>query len=355
MGNAPELPDDTTDDIANMSIRSLVEQTPQATILGGRNNARDPLDKYTKADMPLVHDAHPTSPFLYINLDLITEWEKLLGEKLLAIPFGDDARNADLHDPIKNRILYAIAEITQSKGVGVSAPSPSAEANEAKRVPTTFLIYNLTFSQKYKLLDRGVWSSPAITFRVTPFFPTNPDYLFTIRGFSMNIEDHVETLVYNIWHDADSLAFAQNLINAAPEKNRIELSLAISAFLESISVTCLNIKERGGALTPRFNIYAKGRAIPLHTTWLELRKYLSKRIYFTPLIGRGEVKTNPFNCGICHGVEHPRGLCPFPDIPGWNGPRRDQNVDNRRGRNGGQYGQLRYGTNANSNKSNYHV
>ena len=156
----------------------------------------------------------------------------------------------------------------------------------------------------------------------------------------MNIEEHVETLVYNIWHDADTLAFTQNLVNAAPEKDRATLFFDINTFLTSISVTCLNIKERGGALTPRFNIYAKGHVIPLHTTWLELRKYLSERIYFTPLIGRGEVKTNPYNCGICHGVEHPRGLCPFPEIPGWNGPKKDQNADNRRGRNGGQYGQI---------------
>ena len=342
--------------IANaISVRSLVEGTPQDSSPNGRNKVRAPLDNYTNATMPKVHDAHPTSPFQYIDLDLISEWEHLIGGKLLIIPFGDGSRDANLHDLIKNRLLYAITEITQSKGVGVSAPSPSVEATQTKRYPSSFLVYNLTEPQQRILLDRGVWSSQAITFRAVPFFPTNPDYLFTIKGFSLNIEDHVHQLVNGIWHDIDTNTFVQNLVNAAPEQDRTTLTTAFRSFRNSLSVTCLNIKERGGALTPRFNVYAKGAAIPLHTTWLETRRFLADRIYFTPLIGRGTVTLHPYTCGICHGVEHPRGLCPFPDIAGWNGPGRDQNKENRGGRNGGQYGQTRYSAGTSSNRGTYRM
>ena len=300
--------------------------------------------------MPKVHDAHPTSSFLYIDLDLVSEWELLDGGKLLIIPFGDAARDPKLHDVIKNRILYAVAEITRSQGIGVSAPTPSVDADEEDRFPSSFLTYNLTDSQKKLLLDRGVWSSPAITFRAAPFHPSNPDYLFTIRGFSLNIEDRIQTLVHNVWHDAETANFVHDTINAAPDGDRITLNFAIVSFLDSLNVTCLNIKERGGGLTPRFNIYATGAMIPHHTTWLDIRQFLADRLYYAPLVGQGEVLMSPYNCNVCHSIDHPRGMCPFPTIKGWNGPGRNQRSEGRRGRNNGQQNNQRYGMGIDLNK-----
>ena len=112
--------------------------------------------------MPKVHDAHPTSSFLYIDLDLVSEWELLDRGKLLIIPFGDAAQDPKLHDVIKNRILYTVAEITCSQGIGVSAPTPSVDVDEEDCFPS-FLTYNLTDPQKKLLLDRGVWSSCYVT------------------------------------------------------------------------------------------------------------------------------------------------------------------------------------------------
>ncbi|KAF8258323.1 hypothetical protein EI94DRAFT_1147020 [Lactarius quietus] len=123
------LPERQLGNIAS-SVRSLAQKTSHDTSRNGRNATRNPLDNYTDAKMPKVHDAHPASPFKYIDLDLISEWELLTGGKLLIIPFGDAAHDPKLHDVIKNRILYAVAEITRSQGIGVSAPSPSDDAVE---------------------------------------------------------------------------------------------------------------------------------------------------------------------------------------------------------------------------------
>ena len=334
-------------------VRSLVETTPHDPAHSSRNIMRDPLDNYTNATMPKVHNAHPTSPFQYIDLDLISEWELLVGGKLLILPFGDAPHEPKLHETIKNRILYAIAEITDSQGIGISAPTPNAEATRTGRYPSSFLAYNLTPPQIQLLLDRGVWSSQAITFRATPFYPTNPSYLFTIRGFSLNIEGHIQSLIYSTWHDSNTTKFIRETVLSAPEEECTTLERAICTLLDSPTVTCLNIKERGGGLLPRFNIYANGSTIPHHVTWLKIRKYLADHIYFTPLIGQGEVVISPYTCNICHGVEHPRGLCPFPGIKGWNGPSKDKNSETQRGRNSSQNGLPRYGTN--SNKGNYRM
>ena len=351
MTNPPDRPLSTS----LASIRSLVERVPREPNTTGRYAARDPLDNFTNAVMPKVHDDHPTSLFQFIDLDLISEWELLEGGKLLIIPFGDAPFEPKLHDLIKNRLLFAITEITSSQGIGISAPTPSAEAIKDGKYPSSFLVYNLTFLQKQLLLERGVWSSQAITFRATPFYPTNPDYLFTIKGFSLNIEDRILALVHNVWHDGATANFARDLVHTAPERDRTTLAFAIHTFLDSVSVSCLNIKERGGGLIPSFNVYANGNAIPLNETWIQIRKHLSEKLYYTPLTGRGDVVISPYTCGICHGVEHPKGLCPFLGIVGWNGPGKDKNADNRRGRNGGRMGAASMGAASGNNKGTFRM
>jgi hypothetical protein len=299
MGNTPAPPEEPE----AISIHALVESIPHNPNPTNCNTPHDPIDKYTNTPMPKVHDTHPTSPFNYIDLDLVSIWENFAGGKVLIIPFRDTAHNADLHEPIKNRILFAMAELTQSQGVGVSAPTPSAEAIQAKHYPS-FLMYNLTKPQKDLILDRHVWSSQAITFHATPFFPTNPDFMFTIKKFSTLLEGDISQIVHGIWHDNITTIFAQSIVDAAPEGDHATLTLAIHTFLNSMMTTCLNIKEHSGALTPRFNVYTNGSAIPRHTIWLDIHKFLSDRIYYTPMHRRGDVSLTLYTCGICHGIDH---------------------------------------------------
>ena len=52
---------------------------------------RDPLDKYTKGVTIAIHDTFPESTYEFVSQATINEWEALKGEKLLAIPFENDA------------------------------------------------------------------------------------------------------------------------------------------------------------------------------------------------------------------------------------------------------------------------
>ncbi|KAH8996083.1 hypothetical protein EDB86DRAFT_3077222 [Lactarius hatsudake] len=312
-------PPDPVDGPGVISIRALLETTLHVHKPTNRNAlpSRDPLANYTRATMPKVHDALPTSPFDYINLDLISKWENFLGGKLLIVPFSDIVNEANLHGPIKNRILYAMVKVAQSQEIGVSV------AIENKCYPTSFLVYNLTNAQKNIILDRGVWSSQAITVCAIPFFPTNPDFLFAIKGFSTLIKRDVHELIKSVWYDNDTAIFAQSIIDSTPEGDHVALVFAIHSFLDSMSTSCLQIVEHGGALTPVFNIYAEGRTIPHPTMWLSIHNYLADKTYSTQMHGHGIVSLTPYDCDLCHGVNHLKGLCPFPGIPGWNGPGRD--------------------------------
>jgi hypothetical protein len=169
-----------------------------------RGVTRTPLDKFTNTTMPNIQDAYPTAIFNGIDLDCLDAWVQYKGSKLLAIPFETEAQCfPEKHDSIRSRIFAAAAEITQSREVGVAAPTPSKDTNKPKGTPTAFLIYNLTLENYDFLLACKVWSSLAITFRVTPLDLLCPNFMFTIKGFTEFANENVQEMVQSVWLDND--------------------------------------------------------------------------------------------------------------------------------------------------------
>ena len=295
---------------------------------------RDLLKKYTEATMPAIYDATPYAPLRHMDLDLVDEWEKCPEGKLFAHPFDDDACKVDLSS-VKNKIFAAAIEITNSHRIAVSPPRPSKAAIKAGCTPTCFLIYHLTEDEKQFLLERGVWSSHHITFRVTSFYPPCPDFLFSIKGYATTDTGIVHRLVHSVWHDDATESFINSIAEDVPPGKRANASQATSRFIDSMRVKLLPIKESGNILAPRFNVYANGSLILEEAVWKRLRNYLAGRVYTSLLLDTGTTEVAPYLCGICHSVDHPRGLCPFPNIEGWNGPngpRRRRTIENARGR-----------------------
>ncbi|KAH9015241.1 hypothetical protein EDB84DRAFT_1443541 [Lactarius hengduanensis] len=236
-----------------------------------KSTPRNLIDKYTKSPsegMPLVHFTSPTAALENVDLDLISLWEQAEGQKLLALPFDNEARFPKLHEDIKNRIFTAVAEITGSQS-GFS-----------------------TFT------DTGIWE-----------------------------------LVKRVWSDADTLAFVDELTSNLPDDVTQDAYMTARAFLNSLHIFRLDVRDAGDTLTPRFNIYGLGRFIQNDDIWIGLRDYLASQTYASPMHGQGFVDPKPYHCGICHGIDHPCGLCPFPAIEGWNGPkRRHEESRSNRGR-----------------------
>ena len=305
-----------------------------------RGPPREPIDKYTRATMPQIYDAHPTAPLDYISIDLIGKWENLSGGKLLAIPFDDVAQHLDQHNTVKGQIFAAVEEITQSKEVSVLAPR---QRQGTKETPTSFLIYNLTDDECTLLLERRVWSSPTITFRVTKLNPQCPDFLFQIKGFSTLVTNDILETVRSVWQSEEVEFLIEDVASAFPEHEYEIVKTSASTFLNSVRVTRLDTKSSGDSLQPRFNVYVAGSTISNDDAWLFLRDSLASFTYETPMEERGETLIIPYNCSLCHGVDHPRGLCPFPLVPGWNGPGHRLQSMNQRGRGGRARGSMTRG------------
>ena len=335
------------------SIQARLEAAAErqaATLPAHRGPPREPIDKYTNAVMPTVQDADPTATLNHIDQKFAIGWGRYPGGKLLAIPFDEGVLNMSLHNIIKGKILTAVTEITQTSEIGVSPPLQSKDAERDGQTPIAFLVYSLTEAQCELLLQRKVWSSTAITFRVTRFNAPCPDYLFTIAGISTGVPGIIFDTVKAVWQDDDTRAFANSITEAFPEELQPEIRSSIQAFLNALRVEYLNHKITGNTLNPMYNVFAGGAEIPDDDMWVNLRDYLASRAYITPVQDHGTTSIAPIDCSLCQGVNHPRGLCPFPDVPGWNGPGTNSPTSDQRDRGGRPRGFSTRGTRGSGNR-----
>lgn len=146
-----------------------------------------------------IHYAHPTAILDFLDVDLV-----LPKGKLLAQPFGPDAKNPDKHAQLKALLFATIIEITDSQDVSVCAPKAKANQNQT---PFSFFIYNLSEQQICTLLEKHVWSSTAITFSISTLNPGCPKYMFSIKGLMTMNNKEVYNTVNEVWHEPSSLVF----------------------------------------------------------------------------------------------------------------------------------------------------
>ncbi|KAH9990734.1 Endonuclease/exonuclease/phosphatase [Russula vinacea] len=254
--------------------------------------------------MPTIHDAHPTAPLDHIDIELVAQWEKYTG-KLLALPFDRETQDVTLYHSVMERIFTAVAEITKSRKI--------------------------------------VWSSTAITFWIVKLNLPCPNLLFTIYGFSTLVTEDILNMVRTVWQGNDVLSLIDTIANSFPENVCARAKSSIQAFINSVKVTRLDYKSSSDTPQPHFNIYASSSLIENDDIWAYLREFLANCSYASPMHGQGMTCLIPFHCTLCHRVDYPRGLCPFPSIPSWNGPSMHPSNATKCGRGGRMRG-LAHGT-----------
>ena len=282
--------------------------------------------KYTSSLMPKIHDEDPASLLAGLDKDQINSWLSIATGKVLVRPFDAGVKYQPNHIRIAKSILTAAKDITRATGAVVARPTPAQKSARKRqsRHPITFLIHDISKADEEMLLSREVWSSKEITFQVSPVNVRRPDFLFTLTGFVTDRPELVTSCVMETWSDEITDKLLHKLADEAlTEAEQLDRLNEMISFLESATVEYLDIKSGGGQSNPHFNIYADGEAIEDHKTWIELRKALKSHVYRSATIGDGKATKNDFICGLCHGHDHPRGLCEFPHIRGWNGGGRN--------------------------------
>ena len=202
-----------------------------------RTGPRDPLEKYMKGELPKIHSAYPAAAFLFVEPKKILEWDTFPDNKLIALPFGVQARQQFRHHNIRARLLAAVVEITNAQQVGVAAPGPDDRMIKNRReTPIAFLIHSLTKPQYLTLLNQKIWVSSNIAFQVVTMKPTSPDYLFSLLDLATVGLKAVRTMIQSKWNEEHTQAALQDISQAARNKASGPSDPDIPAFLETLHI-----------------------------------------------------------------------------------------------------------------------
>ena len=144
------------------------------------------------------------------------------------------------------------------------------------------------------------------------------NFLFTIAGLSTMSMGLVQNMVQKGWQDDKS-----HVPNDHPAEKRTRARRQpthLKRLYSHHEIERLDIRKKEDIQTPKFNVYAESARISSDTIWSEVRHLLANHSYDTSMLGRATIKLTSYDCAICHSADHPRGLCAFPKVPGWNGP-----------------------------------
>ena len=133
-----------------------------------------------------------------------------------------EVRHQPNHVDIAKTLIAVTNDITGQSNVVVAAPIQDKEILDRGKHPYTFLIHNLTPKNILTLLERKVWSSTEISFRVSPLNPAKPDFLFTLTGLLTPKIAHVHNLVATAWKDLVMEAFVKNLIRSEEHTSELQ-------------------------------------------------------------------------------------------------------------------------------------
>ncbi|KAG1883456.1 hypothetical protein F4604DRAFT_1677773 [Suillus subluteus] len=292
---------------------------------------------------PRIHLAHTVQLFDFQGAKTITAWLKVLNPKVLIRVFDHDRKNPSIKGPILvEHLQKAISNIAKAvlqddQEVKVSLPCPETIKEETDH-PLSFLAYNISEEMKNLILDQRIWSSTEITFVAHPFqINAPPLLLFCLQGFSTMDINTVRAVVHDMWVEDVTMWDITDILfeSEIPDK---QIHSTVWDFVNSLWVERLDFKVSGGILLPHYNIFAVS---PMNkpAVWTKLRAYLHSLTYPSELEGSG-TSVNSIPCPLCHSIAHPHGLCPFPNVPLWNGPKHNVNPKpsngNQRGRGRGR-------------------
>ncbi|KAG2069427.1 hypothetical protein BDR04DRAFT_1156637 [Suillus decipiens] len=180
----------------------------------------------------------------------------------------------------------------------VSPPQPQG-GKDAKSFPLGFLVHNISKETKTLLLNQHIWSTVDLTFKALSFNCAHPpELLFSLAGFTTLDLTTISQAITETW-------------------NQEETCYCIESFFSTFEL--LDFKISGGLSVPHYNVFTTSPTNDAKM-WTDLRMYLKTLTYPTSLDSCG-TSSALFDCQLCHSLAHPRGLCPFPLVPLWNGPK----------------------------------
>ncbi|KAG2148755.1 uncharacterized protein EDB93DRAFT_1250189 [Suillus bovinus] len=290
-------------------------------------NHRTILPQFTPipvGDFPIVHMSHCAQIFDHLDRKLLLAWFQVEHPKFMVRVFdhsGKDVveRGEIIADRIRANIDIVADFVHQDVHPGLVFPPKPHGGRGSKNLPVGFLVHNVSEETKDVILKQRIWSAADITFEALPFNCSHPpELLFCLSGFTISDVETVRKTVEDVWSEDENRYSINDLFSMSEIQEETLIYKATRDLIRSIRVEILDFKVSGGVSVPRFYIFAISPSCNAKT-WADLRKFLHSLDYPTGIYGCG-VAVALYPCQICHSFAHPRIMCPFPNVPLWNGP-----------------------------------
>ncbi|KAF7789440.1 hypothetical protein EIP86_000384 [Pleurotus ostreatoroseus] len=254
------------------------------------------------------------------------DWDGHPGLKL-GIQLADSgARDIPVSEfqSLPNLVLETIGVFLGHNGPRIAVPDPAKPPRNLDEAPLTFLLWNLSQEDYDRLCDHPIIAAAHITILVHEFAMIAPYMIGFVRDFDTDnpreIHAIVRTRLARVLPAILTIAAEDNdEIAAVPDRRVLEKPI-----LDSLCVTLLPMKAHGDTDDPQFNVYAHLPIIRVEN-FDRARQLLIDANWTDSFLGHGAFAAPKANwCLLCHAADHPRGLCPLPNIPGWLGPTHDR-------------------------------
>lgn len=265
---------------------------------------------------------------------VLRDWEELIANKMFLQVYGMSAHPSNpRHDAVLDQLPTLLNDIFNTTGITLSRPvlehGYHLEAN-------TFLLWGMNNDILDALLTYRVFSTPQYQFFCYPYEPSFPEFLCTLERFNPSFLAKPEaeasilalikrTLIEKPWIDTiTNIVEDENTYVLDPDQKSTALEVIDSIWIK------IQIERAGGNIAkPIVNVYSPSPS-SRPVLWSAWKSIFHTAKFKSGTAGTGEyVKTR--YCKGCHAVDHSRGLCPFPNIPGWHDdapPPPHQNTDN---------------------------
>ncbi|KAI5985831.1 hypothetical protein EDD15DRAFT_2139599, partial [Pisolithus albus] len=221
---------------------------------------------------------------------------------------------------LRNLIQWVVGQ-EASASLVISTPQvDDSFTMERHPPPWHFLVSGLSKDATDFLVGLKVISTPECTAFTLPFTQPVPTYLCTVENFTLPDSPASNAIVAGVVIKAlrSYDLFTEYFRGEDPNPD------VLATFLNSIYVTSLHIAISATRKQTLWNVYCSRPP-----SFLTFDKYFTWQCLIRTArfssedygMGVAFIGEKQFKCLGCKSLDHPTGLCPFPTIPGWLGPK----------------------------------
>lgn len=328
--------DDDDDEAFLKELAAVTELSSKSTAI----SSRPPNLHFTlppPEGFPITYRGSAAEFMVNLAPTTVVAWRAITDPKFFVCFYDYDGKDgASKHQSLVLKLQKSLEIIASHAGTStaalrISPPIAQTPALPDTAPPTTFMVYGASKLLRDIVVDQRIWSVPQVTFEAYTFESNViPSIVLCLAGFICPDENTVVDAVKTAWlQPLPKVQLVEILLTFDPSfrgEGTLRAQIAIQKMADSARSEPLNFRTPGGAPSPRWNIYATSPTSRI-AAWTKIKEYVDEMTYPSTLSGTGTTRKF-FQCTLCHSYNHPRGLCPFPSIQGWNGPQHfERNSD----------------------------